>query len=52
MPSEMSQMITERPNAGAVRHQDRRRVIRNLGREGFVTINAHGITPIHVATGS
>ena len=29
MPGEMSQMITERPNAGPVRHDDRRAVIRN-----------------------
>ena len=48
MPGEMSQMVTERPNAGAVRHQDRCGVIRRPRGGGFVSV-AHGITPIDVA---
>jgi hypothetical protein len=52
MPGEMSQMVTERPNAGAVRHQDRCGVIRRPGGGGFVPIVTHGITPIDVAAES
>src|ERR1019366_876938 len=52
MPGEMSQMVTERPNAGAVRHQDRCGVVRRPRGKGFVSIVAHGITPIDVAAGS
>ena len=44
MPGVMSQMVTERPNAGAVRHQDRRGVLRRPKGGGFVPIVAHGIT--------
>ena len=51
MPGEMSQMVTERPNAGAVRHQDRCGVIRRPRGGGFVPIVAHDITPIDVAAG-
>ena len=35
MPGEMPQMVTVRPNADAVRHQDRRGVIRNPRRRRF-----------------
>jgi hypothetical protein len=52
MSGEMPQMVTVRPNAGAVRHQDRSGVIRNPRRGGFVSIVAHGITPIDVAAES
>ena len=52
MPGQMSQMVTERPNAGAVGHQDRRGVIRRPRGGGFVSIVAHGITPIDVAAES
>jgi hypothetical protein len=48
MPGEMSQMIPERPNADAVRHQDRCGIIRNPRRQGFVPIVAHGTTPTDV----
>jgi hypothetical protein len=48
MPGEMSQMIPERPNAEAVRHQDRCGVIRNPRRQGFIPIVAHGTTPTDV----
>ena len=41
MPGQMSQMVTERPNAGAVGHQDRRGVIRRPGGGGFASIVAH-----------
>src|SRR5580704_4687593 len=51
MPGEMSQMVTERPNAGAVRHQDRCGVIRRPRGGGFVPV-AHGVTPIDVAAES
>ena len=50
MPGEMPQMVTERPNAGAIRHQDRCGVIRNPRGGGFLSIVAHDITPINVAT--
>jgi hypothetical protein len=52
MPGEMSQMITERPNAGAVRHYDRCGVICRPRGGGFVSIVAHGITPIDVTAES
>jgi hypothetical protein len=52
MPGQMSQMVTERPNAGAVGHQDRRGVIRRPGGRGFASIVAHGITPLDVAADS
>ena len=52
MPGEMSQMVTVRPNAGAVRHQDRRGVIHRPRGGGFVPIVAHGTTPIDVAAES
>jgi len=52
MPGEMSQMIAVRPNAGAVRHQDRCGVVRLPRGGGFVPIVAHGITPNDVAAGS
>ena len=52
MPGVMSQMVTERPNAGAVRHYDRCGVIRRTRGGGFVPIVAHGITPIDVAAES
>jgi hypothetical protein len=52
MPGEMSQMVIERPNAGAGRHQDRCGVIRRPRGGGFVPIVAHGITPIDVAAES
>jgi hypothetical protein len=45
MPGEMPQMVTVRPNAGAVRHEDRCGVIRNSRQEGFVLIVAHSTTP-------
>lgn len=50
MRGEMSQMVAERPNAGAIRHHDRRRVIRRPMGQGFVPVAAHGITPIDVAS--
>jgi hypothetical protein len=49
MRGEMSRMVTERPNAGAVRHQDRRGAIRLLKGRGFVPTVPHGITAIDVA---
>jgi len=52
MRGEMSQMVAERPNAGAVRHQNRRCVIRGPRRQDFVPVAAHGITPIDVASGA
>ena len=52
MPGEMSQMITERPNAGAVGHQDRCGIVRRPGGGGFASIVAHGITPVDVAAES
>jgi hypothetical protein len=52
MPGQMSQMITERPNAGAVRHQDRCGIVRRKGGGGFASIVAHGITPVDVAVES
>src|SRR5580704_15042592 len=48
MSGEMSQMVTERPNAGAVRHQDRCGVIRRPRGGSFAPVT-HGITPIDVA---
>src|ERR1700683_2392263 len=52
MPGVMSQMVTERPNAGAVRHYDRCGVIRRPRGGDFVPVVAHGITPIDVAAES
>ena len=52
MPGEMPQMVTERPNAGAVRHQDRCGVIRNPRGGGFVPIVTHRITPTDFAAES
>src|ERR1700683_3528130 len=49
MPGVMSQMVTERPNAGAVRHYDRCGVIRRPRGGDFVPVVAHVITPIDVA---
>jgi hypothetical protein len=46
MSGEMSQMVTERPNAGAVRHNDRGAVTRRRPRGGgLVSIAAHDIIP-------
>jgi hypothetical protein len=45
-------MVAERPNAGAVGHQDRCRVIRRRRGGGFVPIVAHSITPTDVAAES
>jgi len=45
-------MVTERPNAGAVRHYDRCVVIRLTGFGGFVPIVAHGITLTDIAAES
>ncbi len=42
-------MVAERPNAGAVRHYDRCVVICHPRGGGFVSIVAHGITPIDPA---
>ena len=42
-------MVTERPNAGAFRHQDRCCVIRRQRGGGFAPIVALGITPIDIA---
>jgi len=44
MAGEVSQMVTERPNAGAIRHQDRCGVIRRSIGGRFVPIVAHRIT--------
>ena len=52
MPGEMSQMITVRPNAGAVRHYDRCGVIRRPRVGCFVPIVAHCVTPTDVAAES
>ena len=51
MRDEMSQMVAERPNAGAVRHYDRCGVISRPRGGGFVSIPAHRVTPIGVAAG-
>ena len=51
MRGEMSQMVAERPNAGAVRHYDRCGVIRRPRGQGFVPVATHGITPIVGAAG-
>ena len=51
MPGEMSQMITERPDAGAVRHENRCGVVRNPRDGGFVPV-AHGTAPIDIAAKS
>ena len=51
MRGEMSQMVTERPNAGAVRHYDRCGVIRRPRGQGFVSVATHGITPVVGAAG-
>ena len=51
MRGEMSQMIAERPNAGAVRHQNRCGAVRRPRSQGFVPVTAHGIIPIGVAAG-
>jgi len=51
MRGEMSQMVAERPNAGAIRHYDRCGVISRPRGRGFVSITAHRITPIDVAAG-
>ena len=49
MAGEMSQMVAERPNAGAVRYQDRGAVIRRPRGRGVIPIVAHGITPTDVS---
>jgi hypothetical protein len=51
MRSEVSQMVAERPNAGAVRHYDRRGVVCRPRSQGFVPVAAHVITPVDVAAG-
>jgi hypothetical protein len=51
MRGEMSQMVAERPNAGAIRHYDRCGVISRPRGRGFVPVAAHVITPIGVAAG-
>ena len=52
MPGEMSQMVTERPNAGTVRHEDRGAVIRRPRGRRVIPIVAHGITPTDVSAQS
>jgi len=52
MPGEMSQMVTERPNAGAIRHYDRCGLVRRPMGGGFIPIVAHAITPINVTAES
>ncbi len=44
MAGEVSEMVAERPNAGAIRHQDRCGVIRRSRSGRFVPIVAHRIT--------
>jgi hypothetical protein len=51
MRGEMSQMVAERPNAGAIRHYDRCGVISRPRGGRLVSIAAHRITPIDVAAG-
>ena len=51
MRGEMSQMVAERPNAGAVRHYDRCGVISRPRGGGFVPFAAHRITPIDLLLG-
>jgi hypothetical protein len=43
MPGEMSQMVAERPNAGAVGYHYRSAVVRRPRGRGFGSIVAHGI---------
>jgi len=52
MRVEMSQVVAERPNADAVRYQDRRAVVRRPRGGGFVLIVTHGITPTDVSVQS
>lgn len=48
---EMSKMVPERPDAGAVRYYDRRGGVGHPGGRVFFLIAAHGITPIDLAGG-
>jgi len=49
MPGEMSQMVAERPNAGAVGYHYRSAVVRRPRGRGVIPIVAHGITPTDVS---
>ncbi len=52
MPGEMPQMVTERPNAGAVRHYDRSNAVSNNGNKASTPRTADDTAPILVPNGA